>query len=170
MPRSAHPATVPCQLVRTQDGWLFVMCMTDKFWRALAEGVGHADWVADPRFDTAAHRRENRQVLSDLLDGVFSTRSTASWLDELTGKLPLSPVHDLGQALRNPFVESIGMIQRVDRPAATDLRLVASPIKLDGRRLPARAGRPLGADTDDQLTQAGYSAQDVAGLRARGVI
>ena len=40
MPRSAHPSTVPCELVPCADGWLFVMCMTPKFWRALAEGVG----------------------------------------------------------------------------------------------------------------------------------
>ncbi|MGY0595511.1 MAG: CoA transferase, partial [Paraglaciecola chathamensis] len=29
--RSAHPATVPCQLYKTQDSFVFLMAMTDKF-------------------------------------------------------------------------------------------------------------------------------------------
>ena len=32
LPRSAHPSTVPVQLQRTSDGWIFIMCMTQKFW------------------------------------------------------------------------------------------------------------------------------------------
>ena len=50
MPRSAHPSAVPCELVRSADGWLFVMCMTPKFWEALARGVGCPEWLSDPRF------------------------------------------------------------------------------------------------------------------------
>jgi crotonobetainyl-CoA:carnitine CoA-transferase CaiB-like acyl-CoA transferase len=168
--RSAHPSTVPCQLARTQDGWLFVMCMTPKFWQALAVGVGHGEWLTDARFDTPTHRREHRQALSDLLDQVFSTRSTQSWLDELTGKLPLSPVYDLAQALDNPYVQTLGMIQHVPHPAAPDLRLVASPVKLDGERMQARPCSPLGADTEALLTQAGYTAGDIAALREQRVI
>ena len=52
MPRSAHPSAVPCQLVRAADGWLFVMCMTPKFWQALAQGVGRPEWLDDARFAT----------------------------------------------------------------------------------------------------------------------
>ena len=31
--RSAHPSTVPCQVYRTADGWVMVMCMLEKFWQ-----------------------------------------------------------------------------------------------------------------------------------------
>ena len=37
MPRSAHFAAAPVQTFRAADGWVFVMCMTDKlliFFRA----------------------------------------------------------------------------------------------------------------------------------------
>lgn len=169
-PRSAHPSAVPCQLVRTQDGWLFVMCMTPKFWQALAVGVQHPEWLDDPRFDTPAHRREHRQVLSDLLDQIFSARDTQSWLDELNGKLPLAPVYDLAQALENPYVKALGMIQAVPHPRAPDLRLVASPIKLAGQRMPARSCSSLGADTESLLAEAGYCAADIAALREQSTI
>jgi crotonobetainyl-CoA:carnitine CoA-transferase CaiB-like acyl-CoA transferase len=32
-PRSAHLSIAPVQTFPTADGWIFIMCMTDKFWR-----------------------------------------------------------------------------------------------------------------------------------------
>ena len=34
-PRSAHLAVAPVQTFPTADGWIFIMCMTDKFWEQL---------------------------------------------------------------------------------------------------------------------------------------
>jgi crotonobetainyl-CoA:carnitine CoA-transferase CaiB-like acyl-CoA transferase len=170
MPRSAHPSTVPSQLVRTQDGWLFVMCMTPKFWQTLAIELGHPEWLADARFAAPEHRRQHRQALGELLDQAFSARDTRSWLEQLSGKLPLSPVYDLAQALDNPYVQSVGMVQHMQHPAAADLRLVASPVKVDGERMPARTCSALGADTEALLLQAGYDVPAIAGLRRQGVI
>ena len=36
-PRSGHPSVVPCETLPTKDGWVFVMCVLPKFWRALAD-------------------------------------------------------------------------------------------------------------------------------------
>ncbi len=35
-PRSAHLSVAPVQTFPTADGWIFIMCMTDKFWDKLA--------------------------------------------------------------------------------------------------------------------------------------
>lgn len=170
LPRSAHPSTVPCQLVRTQDGWLFLMCMTPKFWEALCRGVGREAWLTDPRFVTPATRREHREALSELLDEVFSTRTTQYWIDALAGRLPLAPVLDLPQALDNPFVHRIGMVQELAHPALPHMRVLANPVRVDGQRLPGRACSPLGADTDTVLREAGFSDEERARLREERVI
>ena len=111
MPRSAHPSAVPCELVRCADGWMFVMCMTPKFWEALANAVDRPQWLSDARFATPAARREHRSVLSGLLDEVFRTHDVAHWMQRLQGRLPAAPVLDLPQALRNPYVERVQMVQ-----------------------------------------------------------
>lgn len=170
MPRSAHPSAVPCQLVQTQDGWLFVMCMTPKFWIALANGVDRAVWLADPRFASLEARRTHRQELSEAMDIVFRTRTTADWMQTLAGKLPVAPVLDLPQALDNPYVERVGMLQTLNHPNAPALRMVANPVKVDGQRTAARPCSPLGADTDALLQPLGYSADEIQQLRAEGVI
>ena len=170
MPRSAHPSAVPCQLVKTRDGWMFVMCMTPKFWTALATAAGRKDLLADERFANAEARARHRQALSDELDAIFSGSTSAQWMARLGGKVPAAPVLDLPQALGNPYVETVGMVQDVAHPALPGLRMLASPVKVDGRRLPARACSDLGADTDALLAEAGYTAADLAALRAEGVI
>ena len=37
--RSAHFSVAPVQTFPSADGWIFVMCLTDKFWQALLDGA-----------------------------------------------------------------------------------------------------------------------------------
>ena len=52
LPRSAHPSLTPCQLYRTADGWIYIMCNKEKFWPALCDKLDRPEWAADPRFVT----------------------------------------------------------------------------------------------------------------------
>ena len=168
LPRSSHPSAVPVQLFQTADGWIFVMCMTDKFWQALLDALGRADLGADARFSTAVARRDHRDELTSILDREFQREGTRHWLDRLQGLLPAAPVYDLAQALDNPYARSIGMVRELPLPARADFRVLANPIKLDGQRLPARPAPGLGEHTDELLAEAGYDAAAIAALRAEG--
>ena len=168
LPRSSHPSAVPVQLFRTADGWIFVMCMTEKFWQALLGELGRADLASDARFATSDVRRRNRDELTDILDSEFVRRTTQQWLDRLQGLLPAAPVYDLAQALDNPYAGAIGMVRTLPHPARPDFRVLANPIKLDGVRLPSRRAPGLGEHTDALLREAGYSDAEIAALRARG--
>ena len=143
--RSAHPATVPCQLFPTADGHVMVMCMTPKFWQLLVDEIG-APELRDPRFAEVADRRRHKADLIALLDREFARHGTAAWLGRLSGRIPIAPVNDLAQALANPYAHAVGMVQATPHPRAADFRLLANPIRIDGRRLPARGCSPLGAD------------------------
>jgi crotonobetainyl-CoA:carnitine CoA-transferase CaiB-like acyl-CoA transferase len=134
MPRSSHFSVAPVQTFPTADGWVFVMCMTEKFWTNLTAALDRNDLLRDPRFASPNDRRLNREALSALLDVEFRKAPTAEWLKRLSGKLPVGPVYDLPQALENPFVERTGMIHTVTHPANPALKLLSSPIKVDGHR------------------------------------
>lgn len=168
-PRSSHPTATPVQLFKTADGWIFVMCMTEKFWQALMQRLETPALATDPRFTTATSRRQHREALTPLLDAEFNRQTTAHWLARLQGVLPAAPVHDLAQALENPFPIATGMVRTTPHPVRADFRSFANPIKLDGTRLPARSAPALGADTDSVLEELGYSAAERARLRAEGV-
>jgi len=168
LPRSSHPSAVPVQLYRTRDGWIFVMCMTEKFWQALLGVLGREDLADDPRFAAATARRVHRDALTGVLDAEFERETTQHWLSRLQGLLPAAPVHDLAQALDNPFAAAIGMVRTLPHPARPDFRVLANPIKLDGERLPSRTAPALGEHTVDVLRGAGFTPQEVEALRASG--
>jgi succinate---hydroxymethylglutarate CoA-transferase len=165
-PRSAHPSLVPSQLYRTADGWIFVMCNKEKFWPLLAGELGRHEWGSDPRFSSFARRLERREELTRLLDAQFMRDTTAAWLAKLSGKLPVAPVYDVGEALDNPFVAERGGIADFAYPDGRQAKLIASPIRLSDAELPRRAAPALGADTDELLRSLGYDDERIAALRA----
>ncbi len=163
LPRSAHPSTVPCQVYRTADGWVMVMCMLEKFWQTFVEGIGSPAWAAEPRFANFAERRKVRDELTVLVDAVLSTQSTAYWTQKFAGRIPIAPVLDIAQALDNPYVREVEMLQEVAHPQGTQ-RLLRNPIKLDGQRLSGDACPPLNADAAELLRELGYNDADCARL------
>jgi crotonobetainyl-CoA:carnitine CoA-transferase CaiB-like acyl-CoA transferase len=169
LPRGSHPSATPVQLFPTRDGWIFIMCMTDKFWANLIAEIGREDLAADPRFATIAARRDNRDALTTALDEVFRGQPTAHWLARLRHQLPAAPVLTLPQALDNPFAGSIGMLRGLPHPDMPAFRALANPIKMDGERLSQRPGPALGADTDEILRGIGYDDAELAALRSSGV-
>jgi crotonobetainyl-CoA:carnitine CoA-transferase CaiB-like acyl-CoA transferase len=166
-PRSAHPFIVPSQLYRTQDGWLFLMAQTQRFWELLTEALGRADLKA--RYPDFAARREHRDELTQILDGEFSKRTTEHWLSKLRGTIPCAPVYDMAQALENPYFLERGGVQVFDHPDKPGFKLVASPFRLD-EPLPARPAPKLGEHTDALLRELGYGEAEIVKLKAQRAV
>ncbi len=169
VPRSGHPFIVPSQLYRTQDGWIFIMAQTEKFWAALCDIVGQPVWKDDPRFQGYDGRHENRDELTLMLDRVLITRPAAEWLERFAGQVPAGPVNDLATALDNPYFRDRGGVQTVNHPDRPDLQLLNNPIRL-GEPIPARAGPKLGADSEDILAELGYSSDEIERLRSNNAV
>lgn len=168
--RSAHPANTPVQLYTTADGWIFLMCMTQRFWELLIEQIGHPELGEDPRFESVRARTEHREALTPVLDEILSQQTTAHWLERLNRLVPAAPVYELPDALDNPFVEEIGMIQHLPHPAIDPLKVLRNPIKLGGERLPGRPGHGLGADNESIFGDELGLADELDSLREQGVI
>ncbi|MBM3649883.1 MAG: CoA transferase [Alphaproteobacteria bacterium] len=154
VPRSAHLALAPVQTFPTKDGWIFVMCMTQKFWLALCQAMDRADLLADPRFPDPNTRAVHRAELTDALDPTFRSRTTAEWLQRFNGLLPAAPVYRLDQALDSDFTRSAGMVGAVPHPAKGTLRVIANPLRIDGERPAQATCSPLGADNGSLLGKA----------------
>jgi succinate---hydroxymethylglutarate CoA-transferase len=166
-PRSAHPFIAPSQLLRTADGWIFVMAQTQRFWETLCDVLGRTDLKSKyPSFEA---RREHRDDLTRTLDEEFSKEKTEYWLRQLSGTVPCGPVYDLPQALDNPYFLERGGVQVFDHPDRPGFKLVASPFRI-GEPLPARAAPKLGQHTDELLRDLGYSPQEISDLKNARVV
>jgi crotonobetainyl-CoA:carnitine CoA-transferase CaiB-like acyl-CoA transferase len=167
--RSAHPSVVPSQLIKSADGWVFVMAQLPKFWARLADELGLGALKDDPRFKTNADRHANREALIALIEAVTTTQTTAHWIAALGGKVPVAAVNDLGEALDSDWMTASGMVTAVDHETGP-MRILANPIMVDGERLPNRAAPSLGADTAELLAEIGICADEAAALKAAGTI
>jgi len=168
--RGAHPSVTPSQLVRSKDSWVFLMCQNPRFWDLLIEGVARKGLAEDPRFVDLEARLANRDALTKELDLIFAEKTTAEWVEQFKDILPIAPVYDMAEALDSPFIAELGMINTVDHPDRTAMRVLNNPIRLDGQRLPQRPGPKLGSATDKILNELGYEENDILSLRKSGDI
>jgi succinate--hydroxymethylglutarate CoA-transferase len=168
-PRSAHPYIAPSQLVRTKDGWIFVMAQTQRFWELLCGKIGRPELAEDARFRDMAARGRHRAELTAVMDEIFSSSGTDEWMAALGGAIPCGPVYDIGQALENPYFLNRGGVQVFDHPDRPGFKLVASPIRL-GEPLPARPAPALGQHTAALLAELGYGPAEISELEREGVI
>jgi crotonobetainyl-CoA:carnitine CoA-transferase CaiB-like acyl-CoA transferase len=156
--RSAHFSVAPVQTFPTSDGWVMVMCMTQRFWEALLTAIGGTSLQQDPRFATPAARMRHRDELTAALDAIFRAHSTAHWQSKLEGVVPIAPVLSLQEALDGSFMQETGMLGQVDHPLRPGgLRVLSNPLRFDGRRPTRTACSPLGADNADILGEEGAS-------------
>ena len=116
-----------------------------------------------------AARAENRDALTESLDSIFQTADTEHWFELLQTYIPVAPVHDLPNALDNPFVLSTGMMQTLPHREFGDYRGLSNPIKLNNQRLSSHCGPGLGADNAD-IIGGELGVENLEDLTSRGVI
>ncbi|GII55968.1 CoA transferase [Planotetraspora thailandica] len=165
---SAHPSLVPFQAFPTGDGWLVVACPKEKFFRRLAEVVGHPEWPDDPRYQDFAARRENSEALLAELEAVFATNTSEHWLGLLrVAGVPCGPVNSVAQALRDPHTIARGMVVETEHPYFGTVRQVASPLRVGSEEGRYRRAPRRDEDADYVLTKVlGYDADRIARLRS----
>lgn len=169
VPRSAHASLVPCQLYRTANGWIYVMCNKEKFWTLLCHEIGRPDLAEAPEYAGFGKRLSRRDELTGVLDAALMARTTEEWLERFAGKVPAAPVRTPREALTDPDLMA-GKIETVQMAGSQGgFRNLRAPIRT-GADLPARACPPLGTDTLAVLRQAGLTDEQIAKLEGAGVI
>jgi crotonobetainyl-CoA:carnitine CoA-transferase CaiB-like acyl-CoA transferase len=169
MRNSAHPSVVPFQNFRTADGWIVIACAKQKFWLLLCDAMGRPDLAADPRFADFERRNENRDVLLEILDSEFATRTTDEWLATLTPRgVPSARVNDVAGALVDPQTVDRQAVVEVEHPRFGVVRQIASPLRIDGASAPLRRAPFRGEHTGEVLRRvAGLSAGEIEELTER---
>jgi crotonobetainyl-CoA:carnitine CoA-transferase CaiB-like acyl-CoA transferase len=170
VPRSAHFSLTPCQLYRSKDSWIYLMCNKEKFWTVLCEKIDRHDLIEDPRFLTFKERLANRDALTPILDAALSQRTTADWMAHFDGAVPAAPILTIEEALNNPYVSKRGLIDELPIPGAEPGRLLRGPVRCGNEDIEKQAAPTLGQDTDDILQQLGYDAKQLQRLHDKGII
>ncbi len=152
------------------DRYLSVGALEPKFWMAVCDAIERPDLKGDG-FATGARRA---QVLAELT-ALFASRTRDEWMEVLgPADACVEPVLDLAEARTSPHAEARGLFgtHRHPREGAELAHVYPNPRLLPGAEPPAepRPAPYLGEHTDEVLTGAGFTADEIAALRNQGVV
>jgi len=167
-----HPVSVPMGCFPTADGYVNIGGADGRLLRSLCEVVGLPWLPADPRFDSAAKRSQNRAELNALLSERLASRPTAAWVEAFNqAGVPCGPVYKMDEVFADPQVRHLAMTEPVEHSALGRLDIVRNAVRMTGTPSSVRAPSPdLGEHTSEVLGELGYTPGEIARLRADGMI
>jgi len=170
---NSHPNITPYEAFPARDRWFAVAGANERQWALLCNAIGRPELKDDPRFVNNNARVANRAALRQVLDAAFRTRDAAEWLATFQkAGLPCGPINTIPEVFAHPQVEAREMTLAAEHVSAGTVHFPGFPYKFSGT--PAEVHLPpptLGQHTQEVLRDVlGYSTEEMAALRERGVV
>lgn len=166
-------SSAPTDIFRTRDGWIVTQIVGGGIFARWANLVGRPELIDDPLYASDILRGDNGEGLSVIMQRWCDERSSADAIAELgAARVPAAPVLRAGEALAQPQVAAMGLVEPAAYPGArADAPVIRAPITLSDSAKMASARAPqVGEHTDAILTELGYDAAAIAALRAARII
>lgn len=169
-----HPTSIPTGVFETADGAINIAVTGQVMWERFCRAIGGAEELLDHAdYATAALRSKNREALGKEINRRLRARTAAEWMaifDE--AEVPAGPIYSIDAVFADPQVRHLQMSEKVESAAlGKAVELVRQPVRLSRSASRLTTAPPeIGEHTDEVLSEFGYSAEAIAGLRESGVV
>jgi crotonobetainyl-CoA:carnitine CoA-transferase CaiB-like acyl-CoA transferase len=170
---NGHPNIVPYTAYPTRDDMIAVAVGNDGQFAKFSAVLGHAEWVADPRFIKNPDRIGNRDALDALIKTELKRQGAETWIEQLMAAgIPCGRINNVAQALAAPHAIARDMVTTVEHPTAGPVKMLGIPFRFSDTPASIRRAPPLlGQHTEAVLREElGFSDTRIAELRAEKVI
>src|SRR5437879_4882619 len=140
-------------------------------WPAVCKVIGEEGWVTDEAYATPAARLLHLKPIFARIEQWTMTKDKFEAMEMLNQyDIPCGPILSMKEIAEDPSLRETGTIVEVDHPTRGKYLTVGNPIKMSDSPTEVTRSPLLGEHTEEVLGQLGYSADDVAMLRAERVI
>jgi crotonobetainyl-CoA:carnitine CoA-transferase CaiB-like acyl-CoA transferase len=158
----------------TRDGRRIQLMLLDPrpHWGSFCKLVGLEELIDDPRFADNVARMTNGGELVEAIEQKIVAKDWADWQPAFDAwDAPWELIRTIADVCADPQVHANEMIFPM-KVGETTVNVVAGPAAFDGRARPeVPTGSPgMGEHTDELLLGAGYSAEQLAGLKSAGFV
>ncbi len=162
-----HPTTIPTGLFKTSDGVINIAGGGQVMWDRIVKVLGIEAEAADPDIATDKLRSQNRAKVNALLERVTLTDTAANWVEKFNREgVPCGPVYSMDQVFADEQVKHLGLAMTVQHPRLGALDVVRAPMQIAGVECRRDPTPERGQHTDEVLAEFGFSADEIAALRA----
>jgi crotonobetainyl-CoA:carnitine CoA-transferase CaiB-like acyl-CoA transferase len=158
-------------LFKTRDGWMVLAVMTDPQYQRLMKQLGREDALPDPKFKDWPTRIANNTALHGIVEEAMKQRPSAEWADIFAkNDIPAGRVLSIPETVKLDHYGRRTIMQTVETEHGP-ITVVGSGFRMehDGGSID-RPPATLGQHTDEVLGEAGYSAAEIAEMRAAKVV
>lgn len=160
----------PYGIYRTSDGFMVLSTNAGDRPEVLAQVVGTQAIL--PLMGSEEKNMKNREEIFSLVQEKIQEKPTEYWLAQFNAVgIWCGKVNDYEALKNDPQVLHNGIIQTIPHPKAGSFRSVGTPIYYSATPPTIRRTVPsLGEHNEEILTALGYRAEDIQGLKDKGVL
>lgn len=166
-------SSAPTDVFRASDGWVMTQIAGSAIFARWAKLMGQPNLPDDPRFSSDVERGKNSALLSEIMQNWCNGKSQAQIISAFAeARLPAAPVLKPCEALAQPQVAAMGLVEAVDYPeTSASIPIIRSPIHLSDSAKQAHQRAPiLGEHRDEILAELGYDKEEIAKLVAQAIV
>jgi crotonobetainyl-CoA:carnitine CoA-transferase CaiB-like acyl-CoA transferase len=167
-----HPVNTPMGVFPSADKPINIAASSPKLWAVFCRAVGKEEWLDKPEWKSTEDRTRHRAEVNEAIAELTRQQPSDYWIAKLEeAGIPCGPVNNIREVFEDPQVEHLDMVWKVPHAKLGEAGVVRTPINIEGLAPGIRRGVPgLGEHADEILAEAGLTGDEIAALRAKGVL
>lgn len=169
---SALPGIAPSNAYACQDGYVLIGGNGDGIFRRLMSCIGRGDLGSDPQLADNAGRVARVAEIDAAIGAWTAQRSVADALVLLdAAEVPAGRIYTVADIAADRHYAARGMLERITLADGSPLTVPGFVPKLSATPGAHRRNAPaLGQDSDAVLREVGLTEEQIAALRAKGIV
>ncbi len=153
--RHSGMAVAPYNIYEASDGWLAIICISERHWRGVATALGRPELIDDPGSARRGTGSPTSTPSTRQCRRVTRTRTRDELVRDLQAAgVPCAPVKSIREVDTDEHLIQRGMIQYVEHPARGRVPVPGCPLRLSDSPVgPLRTAPPLGQSTEEILAE-----------------